>query len=207
MKKKLSSLVSMLLVLVLSFSLVGCGGTTDEDRIVGTWIAELDMSSMMDEQLEPVDEQMPGLLDSMELSPIIFEITAEFNDDGTWTMSFDEDQLTEVMTTFGTEFGDGMTAYLKDELGLSDEDIENAFGGNLGETLVEEMDLESSIASLTTSQNGEYEIEDGTLYTAGDHEFFTYEFEDDDTLVLTEIGGDNAETLPDFVFPLTLVRE
>lgn len=95
--KKLSVVVFALFITIFCSFLTGCGETKPEKEIgpeVGAWHVEYKVSDIDDSQMATEDK----LLLSMLAGNIMFEVDAEFCEDGTFTYTLNTDEVEEAVS-------------------------------------------------------------------------------------------------------------
>lgn len=209
MKKAVSIILCLVLVLSMLLTMTGCG---EQSKFIGKWRGEIDLADMINEQFA-ADETMSQYLniDSFE-----FSFTFEFKDDGTYSQSLDEDSLEDAMDDFIDDVVDGMEDYMDDEakkLGLTTSDVLSASGYNSVREMVEESYSETSFEEITGELNneGNFKVADGKLYLSDgkdyaidEEQYYTYEITED-KIVLKETFIEDEQDLKD-LFPWTLEK-
>ena len=157
----MKKLFAVLLTLAMLLGLAACGssGSAAKPTIVGTWKGSMDMGAVLEmaRQLE-IDE------------PISCSMIYTFKEDGTTSVSVDEDSLADMMEAltdvvigmmgemFGEEFD--FEAMLEEE-GMTEEEFR--------EQIMASMNLEDMMGNMSV-ENGYYKYEDGKLYNAATKE-------------------------------------
>lgn len=205
--KKISAVLSIVLVLSMLLCLTGC--SSDADKLVGTWECELDLSEQLNDELA----SDPEVAEFVEIKDFTMVIIMEFEDDGTYSMSVDEDALGETFESLKVDVAEGMAAYLEnmalEEMGVemtADEIMELA-GMNMDD-LINSVFTEEMLDELVSGmeQEGNFEAKNGKLYTSAgldydvDPEVYeTYEL-DGDELTLLEYHGDDDDVMD--IYPM-----
>lgn len=215
MKKTVSIIMSMLLVVTMMTALAGCG--SDTDRIVGKWETTLDLGAMFDESLKS-DSDMAEMADTITFHSVDAKVVFDFKDDGTYTLEWDEDSSKTALESIKSDLKAGLGTYITDmfsddELGMSAEEAMEMMGMSMDEMideLLNEMDVESMLDELNSK--GKYKIEDGKLYMTSEeseeideNSYDKYEFVSDSELKLLEPVGDDAEFAKS-LYPITLKK-
>ena len=210
MKKRIALLLSF--VLVLSLALCACGGGK-KATLVGTWKTDIDLVDMLNQEMEAA-----GMGDFIKLDSFNLPLVLEFKEDGTGSMSVDQEAMTATVDKLAEDLTAGLEAYFADyfaSLGMEiDLDEALAAAGMSMDDLVGEMKAqfagEDAFAEFTNEFK--YKAEDGKLYMSEsiDSEisidtYNTYELKGN-TLTL-DIGTEELdEELAKYLFPLTLTR-
>ena len=157
----MKKLFAVLLTLAMLLGLAACGssGSAAKPTIVGTWKGSMDMGAVLEMALQmEIDE------------PISCSMTYTFKEDGTTSVSVDEDSLADMMEAltdvvigmmgemFGEEFD--FEAMLEEE-GMTEEEFR--------EQIMASMNLEDMMGNMSV-ENGYYKYEDGKLYNAATKE-------------------------------------
>ena len=204
----MKKLFAVLLTLAMLLGLAACGssGSAAKPTIVGTWKGSMDMGAVLEMALQmEIDE------------PISCSMTYTFKEDGTTSVSVDEDSLADMMEAltdvvigmmgemFGEEFD--FKAMLEEE-GMTEEEFR--------EQIMASMNLEDMMGNMSV-ENGYYKYEDGKLYNAATKE----DLENPEklpcihvtlkgnTMTFTDIEQDGesaAEIMPD-MFPMVFTKQ
>ena len=163
MKRILSLIIVITLVLCCIFSLTACTETPD---IIGKWSSSIDLSGALNKALA----QDEATAQYVKVSDFSLDIQAEFKENGTYTLSIDEDSLKETMETAEVEIRKGIENYLAAYLSSMNLNIslEDAFGDN--STTIDQMvndvfsnELVESIVGNFKAE-GNYKAKDGKLH-------------------------------------------
>ena len=204
----MKKLLAILLTLAMLLGLAACGssGSAAKPTIVGTWKGSMDMGAVLEMALQmEIDE------------PISCSMIYTFKEDGTTSVSVDEDSLADMMEAltdvvigmmgemFGEEFD--FEAMLEEE-GMTEEEFR--------EQIMASMNLEDMMGNMSV-ENGYYKYEDGKLYNAATKE----DLENPEklpcihvtlkgnTMTFTDIEQDGesaAEIMPD-MFPMVFKKQ
>lgn len=204
----MKKLFAVLLTLAILLGLAACGssGSAAKPTIVGTWKGSMDMGAVLEMALQmEIDE------------PISCSMIYTFKEDGTTSVSVDEDSLADMMEAltdvvigmmgemFGEEFD--FEAMLEEE-GMTEEEFR--------EQIMASMNLEDMMGNMSV-ENGYYKYEDGKLYNAATKE----DLENPEklpcihvtlkgnTMTFTDIEQDGesaAEIMPD-MFPMVFTKQ
>ena len=157
----MKKLFAVLLTLAMLLGLAACGSSGDSAKptIVGTWKGSINMGAVLEMALQmEIDE------------PISCSMIYTFKEDGTTSVSVDEDSLADMMEAltdvvigmmgemFGEEFD--FEAMLEEE-GMTEEEFR--------EQIMASMNLEDMMGNMSV-ENGYYKYEDGKLYNAAEKE-------------------------------------
>ena len=204
----MKKLFAVLLTLAMLLGLAACGnsGSAAKPTIVGTWKGSMDMGAVLEMALQmEIDE------------PISCSMSYTFKEDGTTSVSVDEDVLADMMEAltdvvigmmgemFGEEFD--FEAMLEEE-GMTEEEFR--------EQIMASMNLEDMMGNMSV-ENGYYKYEDGKLYNAAEKEDLENLEElpcihvtlKGNTMTFTDIEQDGesaAEIMPD-MFPMVFTKQ
>ena len=219
--KNAKKLLSVLLAAVLMLALAACGGKSDAEKIVGTWVCELDMTDIYNESV--YDTEIDMTVDSL-----VVDMVFTFNADGTYTSGMDEDSYRAAMTAALETGKESLKGYMDEtvqqlaagygltidevisQLGCADMDefYTMMLGTSLDDYIAETLEASVTEAVNASRTSGTYEAKDGVLYSVsnGEEGSEAYEFIDDNTLQFSATEAtDNDELLSQF-YPLTLKR-
>ena len=204
----MKKLFAVLLTLAMLLGLAACGSSGDSAKptIDGTWKGSINMGAVLEMALQmEIDE------------PISCSMIYTFKEDGTTSVSVDEDSLADMMEAltdvvigmmgemFGEEFD--FEAMLEEE-GMTEEEFR--------EQIMASMNLEDMMGNMSV-ENGYYKYEDGKLYNAATKE----DLENPEklpcihvtlkgnTMTFTDIEQDGesaAEIMPD-MFPMVFTKQ
>lgn len=204
----MKKLFAILLTLAMLLGLAACGSSGDSAKptIVGTWKGSMNMGAVLEMALQmEIDE------------PISCSMIYTFKEDGTTSVSVDEDSLADMMEAltdvvigmmgemFGEEFD--FEAMLEEE-GMTEEEFR--------EQIMASMNLEDMMGNMSV-ENGYYKYEDGKLYNAAEKEDLENLEElpcihvtlKGNTMTFTDIEQDGesaAEIMPD-MFPMVFTKQ
>ena len=198
MKKKMTRLVARILTFIMVLFLVGCGG--EQQKFVGNWEAEVDMTKMLNDQFAAEDAEMAEIIkvESFKVTMIM-----QFNSDGTYMMSVDADSVEAAFEGLLEDVKKGLTTYLEamiQEQGITmtvDEVL--ALSGTSMDTMLDEMMKEISVEDIVgeIESEGNFLVEDGKLFLsdgkdhAVDREVYqTYEWSGNDLKLTASYGED-----------------
>ena len=208
MKKRIALLLSF--VLVLSLALCACGGK--KDTIVGTWKTNIDLAEAFNEEMAAA-----GMGDFINIESFNLPLVMTFNEDGTGSMTVDQEAMTASIDKLAADLTAGLEAYFTEyfaSMGLEiDLDEALAASGMSMDDLVDEMKAEfaGEDAFAEFTNEFKYKAEDGKLYMSEDLDseisevYNTYELKGN-TLTL-DIGTEELdEEMAKYLFPMTLTR-
>ena len=209
MKKRIALLLSF--VLVLSLALCACGGEK-KTTIVGTWKANIELAEAFNEEMAAA-----GMGDFINIESFNLPLVMEFKEDGTGSMTVDQEAMTATVDKLAQDLTAGLEAYFTEyfaSMGLEiDLNEALAASGMSMDDLVDELKAEfvSEDAFAEFTNEFKYKAEDGKLYMSEDLDseidmevYNTYKLEGS-TLTL-DAGNEELEEGMEFLFPMTLTR-
>ena len=216
MKKTLSIFLSLLIAATMILSFTGC---SENNKFVGEWSAQIDVSEEMNQSILDNDEELAKYFKTDNLT---ISLNFTFDKNGSYKIEIDEASVDTLCDNFAAAVKDGFIAYFTDlfaEQGMNIEDLGGIDGalkviGTSLEEIVKESvnkdDIKKEFEAVNDS--GNYKAQKGKLYTfetgtVPDTDIYeTYEFTDKNTLVITGSVGqsDSEDTL---TYPITLVRK
>lgn len=203
MKKRMVKLGCIAMVFALLVCLAGCGGN-DAKAFIGTWQCRINMA----EQLNTGLATDPEVADYLMTDEFYLNMNIEFREDGTYTLSIDEDSLKETMSGYMEVMKEGLSRYLEDmmkdqfNIEMTVDEILSATGLSL-EDLMAEIPIDELMDELLEAavQEGKYMVKDGKLFTSVSLDtevdprvYETYELSGK-TLTLLELVGAEADDL------------
>ncbi len=199
--KKRQILVSVVVVLAMMMSLVGCG-KSEADKFVGEWEAEINLGELLQEEL---GSELSGMEDILDIGDVEMLLTLEMNEAGTCTASVDEEALEEEIRAMMEDMLTGMMEAMAGEVGMSVDEMLEAQGYTMDQ-LIDESMQEMDMREITEEFDEvvKFSVEDGKL-VLGD-ETWTYEFESDDSFVVTEIDGADDDSV-EKMLPMTFEKK
>ena len=188
---------------------------TDQEKLVGTWKGEMDLT-------EAMKEEVGDDLEGFEMGEFKVTVIFKFTQEGTYTMELEEESVEQAMENMIT----GMEGYLKammeaqaQELGMSLEDLLAASGMTMDDMMtlitaaMEEQDLVGELVKEAKTE-GKYQAKDGKLFNTqsldeeiDENVYDTYTLEGD-VLTLTESFGmdDEDADMMTLVYPIILKK-
>lgn len=216
MKKTLSIFLSLLIAITMILSFTGC---SENNKFVGEWSAQIDVSDEMNQSILDNDEELAKYFKSDNLT---ISLNFTFDKNGSYKIEIDEASVDILCDNFAAVIKDGFTAYFTDLFAEQGMNVEN-FGGIDGALKVIGTSLEEIVKESVNkddikkefedvNDSGNYKAQKGKLYTfetgtVPDTDIYeTYEFNDKNTLIITGAVGqsDNEDAL---TYPITLVRK
>ena len=209
MKKRIALLLSF--VLVLSLALCACGGEK-KDTLVGTWKADINLAEAFNEEMAAA-----GMGDFINLESFALPLVMTFNEDGTGSMTVDQEAMTATIDKLAADLTAGLEAYFTEyfaSMGIEmDLDEALAASGLSMDDLVEEMKAEfaGEDAFAEFTNEFKYKAEEGKLYMSEDLDseisdtYNTYELKGN-TLTLNIGTEELDEEMAKYLFPMTLTR-
>lgn len=209
MKKNMAKFLSVMLVLVMLVSLTACSG--DQEKMVGTWEAELEMADVFNESMGDAEEAEFLAVDSFS-----FKMVLTFTEEGTYTMSADEDSVVAAMEGLKEDLKVGMEEYLvyimaQEGLEMSIDEIMEMMGITMDELIdsVVTQELIDEMVSVMATE-GNYRAEDGKLYLSDGVEnvvdmtaYETYTLEGD---TLTLVTTTETDEYSDYIYPMVFTK-
>lgn len=125
--KKTKKILSLILLVVLAMSLVGCGKKDTSDQLIGTWALTFDYSAVIESELT---SDFAGFHEDFDLT-----VCLTFNNDGTFAMYIDEDALVPELQNYleGMAQFDTDTAYEEYEAqGYTRAEVDESFQEQYG---------------------------------------------------------------------------
>lgn len=208
MKKKLA--VVLCLVMVFMLALTGCG---ESSKLAGKWEAKVDLTDFLKEDM---DDEMLEYIDIDDFSIVL---VVEFDKDGTYERSVDEDAFEDSIENMKKAFKKGMTKYFEDEieeqgLDMTVEEVLEMSDTDMDEVIDEAFDKDMwSAMTKAIKCKGQYKAEDGKIYMSVDEDdepdddmYWSYELDGDEFEVTKEKGFDEDQELGEEFLPLTFVK-
>ena len=209
MKKRIALLLSF--VLVLSLALCACGGEK-KATLVGTWKANVELAEAFNEEMAAA-----GMGDFINLESFALPLVMTFKEDGTGSMTVDQEAMTATIDKLAADLTAGLEAYFSEyfaSMGIEmDLDEALAASGLSMDDLVDEFKAEfaGEDAFAEFTNEFKYKAEDGKLYMSEDLDseisdtYNTYELKGN-TLTLNIGTEELDEEMAKYLFPMTLTR-
>lgn len=213
MKKIIALLLCVLMVCGL---FAGCSkGATDEEKIVGSWTAKVDIAKAMNAIFEVQD---PDMAETMALKDVVVTIVWEFTEDGEYSMKVDKKASADAMDDLVAQIETGMPKYLEKTLGMSIEEFEELSGMKIEDLIAEAFgdDPAGMLMESFEDLEGQYKLDDGKLYISDDpdnepgkDDYYTYEFKGDDemTLDVGKFEDEDKQEMEELMFPMELEKD
>lgn len=178
-----------------------------EDAIVGTWVAEIDCSDLMNDMM--AESMGEDIADYMDFDGVILEVTMTFTEDGECSMIFTDDALDAYADDVTECLLDGLFEYMDDLLAEDGTPLEEfleesdmTFEELLEESGVDMGDLTDELTAGFEDSTFDYSI-DGDELTI-DEDVHEFELDGDDLTIYAPDGSDDV--LAGYLFPMYLER-
>ena len=198
-RKSLSLLACLSMMCALLLMCSGCGGG-DKKALVGTWESSLDLTDMVNEQMEAGMGSDQELMQYFTIKDFSIKLALTFNEDDTYKLAVDEAAMGQSLDNILADFKEGATRYFEDLIADSGQEMTvdealSAMGLTMDDfmdQLFSKEDMMSSLGEMESS--GTFQAKGGMIYmTDGDGTGVEpYELEDS-TLTLTGEGVDDGE--------------
>ena len=219
--KNVKRIAALLLALVMVFALCACSDSgsgkdkdkgekkTDAELIVGTWETEMSMTDYYGDDMG----ELEGMEAYFDFDKIKITMTFEFEEDGTYTMSVDGDEV-EIKAILR----DGCVKLINDMLEGTGYTLEDA-AAEEGMTADEYLDalMEESFGSGdlidVDDELGEYKVKNGKLYLFDEGDeldegtYYEYKLKGDKLTLVAEYEDGETTEASDTIFPLDFVRK
>lgn len=217
MKKNAMKLVSLVLVMTLVLLLGGCS-SGDKEALLGTWVAEMDMTDLFNDSIKMGAGEEIGAY--LNVNDFTLTMLLTFNEDDTYTMVLDESALEDTVAAMRSDLQAGLEQYLIDsvaaQLGIemSIEEILEASGVTM-EELMDEIITQDLIDSMVAdiASEGKFLAEEGKLYlSAGfDYEvdkniYETYTLDGDSLTLLEYISTEEVDEYTKSMYPMAFTK-
>lgn len=211
MKRNLTKIISVMLVLVMAVGLSGCAN--EKSAVLGTWKANVNLADYVNQGMAQEDASAAEYLsvDSFYLTMVL-----TLREDNTYTVSLDESTVDTAMEQFKQDIRGGMEQYLVDMMAESgieatiDEIMEAA--GTSMEELLEQAFTDEMVHQIVDEarSEGKFKVKSGKLYlSAGldyevdDNVYDNYKV-DGNTLTLLDYVGEDDGFLG--MYPITFTK-
>ncbi len=210
-RKSLSLLACLSMMCALLLMCSGCGGG-DKKALVGTWESSLDLTDMVNEQMEAGMGSDQELMQYFTIKDFSIKLALTFNEDDTYKLAVDEAAMSQSLDNILADFKEGATRYFEDLIAESGQEMTvdealSAMGLTMDDfmdQLFSKEDMMSSLGEMESS--GTFQAKGGMIYmTDGDGTGVEpYELEDS-TLTLTGEGVDDGELVG--LYPMTFTKK
>ncbi|MCH5147646.1 MAG: hypothetical protein J1F61_06610 [Clostridiales bacterium] len=160
LKKTLAVTLAVVFVL---FAFASCGKKSD---IVGNWKISLEFGELINSMVEDELSQDLGMDFSFDFSKIKIDIYLNIKDNGTYTISIDEDSMSSAIDDIVDVVVDGMIDALAD-MGVSMDDL-GMSASEFRDYLAQYMDKDSLMGELDLEGSGKYKDNGTELILDGD---------------------------------------
>lgn len=143
----------------------------EELTVVGEWYGTVDLSKTMNDAIVGSDASLGKYF---SFSGLTLGINLVLTEDGTCTLSVDQNSAAELSQTLKQQLAEGFTLYVEDlcaEYGFdyTAEEFLGMMGYTMDSFIDEYIDTDSLVSNLTSvSSAGKYVAEDGVLYMSDD---------------------------------------
>ena len=206
----MKKVISLVLALVLRLALCACGAESDKDKLLGTWVATVNLADMINEEMAGTD---PTMAEYMKIDNLEMKFVLTFNKNDTCSMVIDEDALAGEIDDALDILMDGTKQYLEDlfadqGLDMPIDDLLDMAGVSLDDLrneLAGELDIADEFADMNFECN--FKASKGKLYMStsldeeiDENKYDTYELKDGKLIIDT----DTNEDVP--FFPMTFEK-
>lgn len=210
-RKSLSLLTCLGLMCALLLVCSGCG-SKDKDALVGSWESSLDLTDMVNDQMEAGMGGDQDLMEYFTIKDFSIKLVLTFNEDDTYKLAVDEAAMGQSLDNILAGFKDGATRYFEDLITQSGQEmtVDEALA-NMGltmddfmEQLFSKEDMMSSLGGMESS--GTFEVKGETLYLTDEDGTGAEPYKlDGATLTLTGEGVDDGEMVG--LYPMTFTKK
>ena len=220
MKKTICIVLSIVMLLSMSYMLTGC--KSDAEKIIGSWTADINFADAFNTGISSA-EGMEEMGKYFQVSSFILTTTFTFREDGTYTVVHDQDSIKAALESIKGDLRSGIENYFEDMiekagLGMSVSELLAASGQTM-DSVMEAMFngevMDELISEVANEYTGNYRVGDGKIYMTEDtaeeisEEYYdTYEL-DKDSLTLLECHCKQEEGYEDVsqsIYPVVLTR-
>lgn len=179
MRKTLSLSIVLTMIIV---CLSGCS-TSPESALVGEWVCEIDTTNFLNENIGEYQKYF-------KFQDIVIKIRLKFTDNNTYTFSYDNDSIQDMLEKTRTAYEEGISVYLDDlisDMGVDISTDEFLEMNNMSvDGLLDEMMRQAELSATFDPLEGEYWIRDNELHlvdsrhndSQGDGELFNYSLDE-----------------------------
>ena len=108
MKRTICIFVSVVMLLSLSCLLSGCQSDTDD--ITGSWVADVDYAEALNAGISSVEGAVL-MKDYLKVDRFVLTTTFTFTENGTYTITYDEDSIANAIQSMKNDFKKGLVGY------------------------------------------------------------------------------------------------
>lgn len=212
LRKNAALLASLGLVCAVLLACSGCSGNKDKEALLGDWVATVDMTEMMNDELKAGLGNDDELMSYFNLDTFTIKVNLSFKDDDTYTFSADEAAMEQSLDDVIEVFRTGIIAYFEDTIAAEGldatvDELLAASGYTLDEFLEEAFDKEDMMSSMDEMESsGTFQAKSGILSLTDDDgtglEAYTLE---NGTLTLTGEGVEDSDLMG--LYPLVFTRK
>lgn len=210
-RKNVSLLACLSLICAMLLACSGCGNK-DKEALIGDWESTIDLTGMLNEQMEAGmggDEEM---MSYFNFSSFTMKLNLSFNDDDTYKLSVNEEELDKSFDELIESLRTGITKYLEDMIAQQGVDMTvdeflQQMGMDLDTFMDQALNKDVILASMgDMASSGTFEAKDGVLYMTENGSTSLAEYAlDNGKLTLSDKGADDSE-LKDF-YPLVFTKK
>ncbi len=195
MKRTLSLVLCLAMVVSMMFTLTGCFG--EQSKYIGTWKATLDLTDIMNDELAK-DEEMGDYFKLTNFSVVMY---LRFSDDGTYSMWIEEESVEKAMKKMIDDLTLGMEDYLTDYFAsegitVTVQEALDSLGMTMDELMDDSFDeemIDETIDDMLEVVDGEgnFKVEGDKLFLSDGLEYNV----DESAYEICEISGDILKLL------------
>lgn len=215
MKRILSLSLAVLMLTAIVLTMSGCSKETD--ALIGTWTGEINYAGYFNQGITASAGE--ALAEYWKVEEFNLTIVMTFREDGTYSMTVDEEKLNTSLTELKQVLNTGLQNYMQDLIDASQidttvDELINTLGISMDDLLDEALSdevIDAVIAECTFE--GNFDAKDGKLYTSAGLEFGidesiyeTYEVSDNTLTLLSIVSGEESSRLDESLYPITLTR-
>lgn len=216
MKKNMTKVLSVVLVLAMVLMLGGCGAS-DKDALLGTWQAKLDMTDLFNESLLAGTGEEMGAY--MKVEDFTLTVNLTFNSDDTYAMVLDETALDATVAGLRSDLQAGLEQYFADYIAaagmeMSVEDMLAASNTSM-EELMDQIVTQELIDTLVSdiASEGKFKAKDGKLYLSAGLEYEvdpnvyeTYELNGTSLTLKEYISTEEVDDITKSMYPMNFTK-
>ncbi len=211
MKKVISMVMSMVLLIVMVILFASCG---NQNKFIGQWTTTVDITDNLKDLVKEIDSDLAEYVDFYQIT---VSYTYTFNDDGTYSLEINENDFKENWSDVRDDFIDGLDEYyidiakadmMQEGENVTTEDVYNAVGDSIEELAIKtgnevfgDETYELFVQSL--ENRGTYKVKDSKLYTTFTDEngnettdYEEFEIISDSEIKLTSSNGEVGTIYP-----------